>query len=73
MVNRFRKFEAEELLSGQRLRRQLIVAVSANITELDSRVSEGFDIVCPKPFNRAELNKVVLHYLTNASDQGRIN
>lgn len=65
MVSRFRKFETEALLSGQRQRRQLIVAVSANVTEFGANVSEGFDMICPKPFNRAELNKVVLHYLTS--------
>lgn len=49
MVRRFRKFEVEALESGMREARQLVVAVTANGSELTDSINNGFDEVCPKP------------------------
>jgi len=51
MVRRFRKFEAEAFERGARHTRQLIVAVTANGSELTDNVNNGFDEVCPKPLS----------------------
>ena len=51
MVRRFRKFEAEAINSGARNKRQMIVAVTANGSELTDNVDNGFDDVCPKPLS----------------------
>jgi len=51
MVRRFRKFELEALESGAREVRQLVVAVTANGSELTDSVNNGFDEVCPKPLS----------------------
>lgn len=68
MVSRFRKFEAEALLSGQRACRQVIVAVTANGAECGQRGEGGFDEICPKPLQRTEIYHIVNNYL-----QDRVN
>jgi hypothetical protein len=61
MVARFRAFEADALASRARYKRQLIVAVSANVD--GDHMLEGFDLVCSKPLARAELSGIVYQYL----------
>ena len=59
MVRRFRKFELEALDSGAREIRQLVVAVTANGSELTDSVNNGFDEVCPKPLSVQNINTLV--------------
>ena len=42
-------FETEALESGARETRQLVVAVTANGSELTDSANYGFDDICPKP------------------------
>lgn len=62
MVRRFRKFEAEVLDSGVRPTRQLIVAVTANGSELGDGSNSGFDEVCPKPLSVQDIYSLVQKY-----------
>lgn len=63
MVRRFRLFEKDALASGARSARQLIVAVTANGSELsDGGASGGFDQVCPKPLSVKEIYHLVQKY-----------
>ena len=59
MVRRFRKFELEALDSGAREIRQLVVAVTANGSELTDSVNNGFDEVCPKPLSVQDIQNLV--------------
>ncbi len=59
MVRRFRKFELEALESGVREVRQLVVAVTANGSELSDSVNNGFDEVCPKPLSVRDIQSLV--------------
>ena len=62
MVRRFRKFETEALESGARQVRQLVVAVTANGSELTDSVNNGFDEVCPKPLSVRDIENLVQKY-----------
>jgi hypothetical protein len=60
MLLRFRQYEADCLVSGSRSSRQLIVAVTANGSQL-GRAGEpgGFDEVCPKPVSAADIHQII--------------
>jgi len=62
MVRRFRKFEAEALGNGARQVRQLVVAVTANGSELTDPLNTGFDEVCPKPLSVRDIEHLVKKY-----------
>jgi hypothetical protein len=60
MVSRFRAWEEEVLERGEREKRQLIVAVTANGSQLEGAgASEGFDMICPKPMGVHDVQRVV--------------
>ena len=59
MVKRFRAFETAALQSQQRSSRQLIVAVTANGSDL---TEEGFDEICAKPLSRRDITRLVLEH-----------
>jgi len=60
MVKRFRAFETAALQSQQRSSRQLIVAVTANGSDLTVHTEEGFDEICAKPLSRRDITRIVL-------------
>lgn len=62
MVRRFRKYETEALESGTRKVRQLVVAVTANGSELTDSVNNGFDEVCPKPLGVRDIQNLMQKY-----------
>jgi hypothetical protein len=62
MVRRFRLFENEALANGSRTQRQLVVAVTANGSELGGSSNTGFDEVCPKPLSVQEIYNLVQKY-----------
>lgn len=62
MVSRFRRFETEALAAGTRSKRQVIVAVTANGTEMKGSGGSGFDDVYPKPLSRHDIHKVVTEF-----------
>lgn len=51
------------LVSGARKTRQLIVAVTANGSELGDGPNSGFDEVCPKPLSVQDIYSVVQRHL----------
>lgn len=63
MVSRFRKFEEQALATGIRSERQVIVAVTANGSELTDNTNIGFDDVYPKPLGRNDICKIINEYL----------
>lgn len=63
MINRFRKFEGLAIASGARSKRQIVVAVTANGTELKDQVNTGFDDVYPKPLGRNDIYKIINQFL----------
>lgn len=65
MVNRFRRFEAEALATGTRKKRQVVVAVTANGSEMkdNSGGGAGFDDIYPKPLSRQDIYKIVNKFL----------
>ncbi len=62
MVHRFRDFESESFLHGERDRRQLIVAVTANSAEFAELGTHGFDEIFPKPLQRSDIYGAVNQY-----------
>jgi CheY-like chemotaxis protein len=58
MISRFRSFEKEELKSGRRVKRQIVIAVIANGNEQNgARVGpDPFDHILFKPLNVNELD-----------------
>jgi CheY-like chemotaxis protein len=60
MVSRFRAWEEVVLQRGDRDRKQLIVAVTANGSQLaEAGASRGFDLICPKPLSVQDIQQVV--------------
>jgi hypothetical protein len=64
MIARFRRWEAGALDRGDRTKKQLVIAVTANGAQLDragdSRNSGGgFDLICPKPLGAHDIQRVV--------------
>lgn len=74
MVERFRNFEREELSSGRRKERQLIIAVSANSNAVGSDIAEDavnhFDYILGKPLGIADVKRILLQRLhqSNVAD-----
>lgn len=68
MIQRFRKFEAKALQSGERHVRQMVVAVTANGAECSKVGDSGFDFICPKPLNKSELLRIILGYMNSGED-----
>lgn len=62
MVTRFRRFETAALESGSRLRRQLVVAVTANGSENGEFGTTGFDEICHKPLGMQDIYQIVIKY-----------
>ena len=62
MIRRFRLFEADAIQCGAREKRQLVVAVTANGSELSESGNTGFDEVCPKPLSVQEIYHLVQKY-----------
>ena len=62
MVSRFRKFESDALRSGQRRSRQLVVAVTANGSEIGNSGDSCFDEICPKPLGVADIFQLIDKY-----------
>ena len=62
MVNRFRRYETAALESGSRLRRQLVVAVTANGSESGEFGATGFDEICHKPLGMQDIYQIVIKY-----------
>ena len=59
MVKRFRAFETAAMHTQERSSRQLIVAVTANGSDL---TKEGFDEICAKPLSRRDINRIVMEH-----------
>jgi len=64
MVRRYRIHEHEALASGQRAKRQLIVAVTANGAESGGIGEWGFDEICPKPLQRNDIYHLVNNHFS---------
>eukprot|EP00598_Pedospumella_elongata_P012236 CAMPEP_0185012126 /NCGR_PEP_ID=MMETSP1098-20130426/98142_1 /TAXON_ID=89044 /ORGANISM="Spumella elongata, Strain CCAP 955/1" /LENGTH=583 /DNA_ID=CAMNT_0027541179 /DNA_START=832 /DNA_END=2583 /DNA_ORIENTATION=+ len=62
MVRRFRDFESESFSQGERHRRQLVVAVTANSAECAELGAHGFDEIFPKPLQRSDIYGAVNQY-----------
>ena len=65
MVKRFREFEKGALLSGERLHRQLAVAVTANGEDCSAIGENGFDLICPKPVDKSALSRIIQNHLNS--------
>jgi hypothetical protein len=64
MVSRFRKWEDDALRQGDRTWPQLVVAVTANGSNLGvPRVDNGFDEICAKPLSASDIQRVVRELL----------
>lgn len=63
MINRFRKFEELAIASGERSKRQIVVAVTANGSEMHDNVNSGFDDVYPKPLGRNDIYKIINQFM----------
>ena len=62
MISRFRKYESEQLSSGGRSSRQVVVAVTANEGQSGECGQAGFDDVRLKPLGIQDIQQVVLKY-----------
>ena len=62
MVRRFRDFESESFVQGERSRRQLVVAVTANSAECAELGAHGFDEIFPKPLQRSDIYGAINQY-----------
>ena len=68
MVDRFRKFETDELMTGGRQVRQLIIAVTANEAECEQNgAKNSFDQICIKPLTRLDICHLVNKYFPEDS------
>ena len=67
MVDRFRKFETNELMTGGRHVKQLIIAVTANDAECEQNGVNGFDQICIKPLARLDICHLVNKYFPEDS------
>lgn len=63
MVSRFRKYEEEAFVAGLRAKRQIVVAVTANGSEMRDNSNTGFDGVYPKPLGRNDIYEIIHKYL----------
>ena len=60
MTSRFRVFEQQELKTGRRQCRQIIVAVTANRAEdLTEEERIQFDHICSKPIEISDVQKII--------------
>lgn len=63
MISRFRQFEEIALTTGARSTRQVVVAVTANGSEIRDNANSGFDDVYPKPLGRNDIYKIIDEFL----------
>lgn len=63
MVSRFRQFEEIVLTTGARSKRQIVVAVTANGSEIRDNSNSGFDDIYPKPLGRNDIYKIINEWL----------
>lgn len=62
MVNRFRQWEENELITKNRIKKQIIIGITANRAD-DYYTNLGFQEVAAKPLGYKELEKIILKYL----------
>ena len=66
MTQRFREYEKKVRASGERKKRQIIIALTANASEeLNAMVPEVFDHICTKPINSLDLMDIMRSFCRN--------
>ena len=62
MIRRFRKYESEQLSSGARSSRQVVVAVTGNELQSEECIQADFDDARLNPLRIVDIQQVVLKY-----------